>query len=189
MVEVIQKVGDLVKYTIVHPTPASDVKKFFAKAEKEKWLIEDVLLEWAQDDILKELVVLPLEHYRTQFTTMEQHIPFIMGLALDDKKYELVFLEEVDRIKIDDIKNAEELSGAGRVLVPFNLKFENFPLKYTKENNTEFFKLMPGQILLNGVRLVLDKTEGQGGYDSGIKLTGKAAEIAARKARDGNEGN
>ncbi len=176
----IKKVGSLIKYSIIRP-PDVEIDGFFREAVEGKWELEDILMAWSELSEFSNVVLLPIARYKSQFDTMQNDIPYIYPEIAGT---EIIFLVEDDRIDIKDIKNAEELSGAGKVLVPFNLKFENFPEKYTLSNNTEFFKLDSNQILLNNVKLILDDTGDQPGYNSGVKLTGRAAEIAAKKAQE-----
>jgi hypothetical protein len=173
----IKQLGSIAKYSIIEPN--IDTDDFFKQAKKEDWLFEDIIMAWEEQEEFKGIILIAINQYASQFATMKD-IPFILPLYVNKDKYKLIFLKEEAEIGIEDLKNIDELSGIGKLLVPFNLIFEDFNTKYSRRDNETFFDLEPHQILINKVRLVLEKNA-EGGFDSGIKLTGRAAEIAAKR--------
>lgn len=180
----VKAIGNVIKYTLIDP-PDVEIDGFFREAVEGEWLLADILDAWHELEAFKNVILLPIDNYKSQFATMNDVQRYIHEIPAEGKIHELVFLAQSDILELPDLKNTEELSGMGKLLVPFNLQFENFGRKFTPKNDQRFFTLEPNQVILNSVRLIIDDNQDDGTV-GGLKLTGKAAEIAARKARNEN---
>ncbi len=180
----IKAIGSLTKYDIID-VPMVEVDGFFRQATEEDWTIEDILDAWNDDEKYINTLLFPLKLHQSQFNLIKDKLTCVHEFKNKEYQGEFIFLIKKDELNIKDIKNAEELSGEGSVILEFGLRFTDFPKHYTKYNtpeNEEFFDLNDSQMIINNVRLVIDKDQ-----SLGTKLTGKAAEIAARRAKEAKE--
>jgi hypothetical protein len=158
--------GNLIKTEVIFPE--KDTITNFFKEFDEKDLLSDILFEWQALD--NDIIIFPIEKFQSQINLMKKDIPFIYHFG--DNAF--LFLKEIRSIGIQDLKNIEELSGAGAILTPFELKFENYSKKYLRDNSDTFFDLPKNGIIINNVRLTINK-------EPKLKLTGRAAELAREK--------
>jgi len=172
----VKSIGELTKYRAIE-VPYVEIDGFFRDAHEEDWGMEDILDAWHEKEEFNNILLFPLQNHLSQFNLIREFIPSIYEVQNKSYQGEFIFLIEEDKIELSDIRNAEELSGEGVILTNFNLKFADYPKKYTKNNNIAFFNLNPDQIIINNIRLVVDNTT----PSLGLKLTGRAAEIQARR--------
>ncbi len=180
----VKAIGDLIKYDIID-VPMVEVDGFFRQATEEDWTIEDILDAWNEDEKYINTLLFPLKLHRSQFNLIKDKLTCVYEFKNKEYQGEFIFLIESDKIPVSDLKNTDELSGEGAVVLEFNLRFTDFPKHYTRRNtpeDKEFFNLKDNQMIINTVRLVIDRDQ-----SLGTKLTGKAAEIAARKAKEAKE--
>jgi len=171
----IKAVGNLIK-TIAVRIDDIDIDNFFRSALYEKLSLEEIIFEWHEKFEKEGILLFPINNFKSQIDLMRKDIPYFYKTTIEDQEIEFIFLAEYDRLEIEDLKNIEELSGVGKILTAFDLKFENFSKKYTKNNHKKFFRLEDISIILNNVRLIIDKEDGPN-----LKLTGRSAEIAKKR--------
>jgi hypothetical protein len=171
----IKAIGKLAKYTIIE-MPVMELENFFKKAIEDQLTLEEILTDWYDLYVNKDIILFPILNFKPQFKLMQDNIPQIYSYKINGKEEEFIILKLIDTLEIDSLKNLEELSGVGRVITDFQLTFDNYPKRYTINNDHEFFELLSDQVILNDIRLVVDK-------DHKLKLTGRAAEIAKKKGQ------
>ena len=182
----VKAIGELTKYDIIE-VPYVEVDGFFKQATEENWPIEDIIDEWHQREEYKSIVLFPLKKHQSLFALIKDKLKCVYDFSNDEYTGEFIFLAKKDKLPLTALKNTEELSGEGPVLIEFNLRFQDFSKHYTRTNSAEdkeFFTLSPNELILNTIRLVVDKER-----TLGMKLTGKAAEIASRKAKEAQNAN
>jgi len=174
-------IGQLIKTSIVE-MPDKIEKDFFKVIENDELFLGDVLLAW--EEIVKEkkmddLLLFPIDSFRSQLNLMVPHIKKIYTLDIDNEKKNFIVLKINQKLKIDNLRNTEELSGEGKIITPFMLKFQDFSKKYLRDKTLDFFDLKENDIILNEIRIIAE--EGHRPSRLTGKLTGRAAEIARKK--------
>jgi hypothetical protein len=165
--------GELIKTEAIIPD-AEKIKKFFDDVVDDELSLPEILFEWFNNSDSDGIILFPTLNFETQINLIRDDIPYFYTILVDDKPLEFIFLKEIDRLLPNDLKNVEELSGVGKIITNFELKFEDFPKKFTRANNTEFFNLSKKNIIINNIRLIIDD-------EPKLKLTGRAAELARKK--------
>jgi hypothetical protein len=172
----LKAIGNLIKTEVIEVT-GIHIDNFFKNALKDELTLSEILYEWEEEFKNEHIILLPINAYKSQINLIADSLPDIFEIELNGEKYEFLFLSIVDKLEINSLKNIEELSGVGQILTTFELKFEDFPKKFTKSNNINFFNLADNGIILNSVRLTIDEAPVK------LKLTGRAAEIARKKGK------
>ena len=168
----VKAIGELMRCTLVEVDGLDD---FFNRAKEEEWILEDIIDEWAHKD--DKLLLLPAKQFKSQFTLIQDNLPQPIFFKNSEVEEEFYFLQQDEVLEISGIKNASELSGEGKIITSFDLKFNDFKKRYLRIPDSCFFDIEDDQIILNQVRLIQDNNN----PTLGLKLTGKAAKIAARK--------
>jgi len=165
----VEAIGGLIKTIVISP---ENVEEFFDQVIKDNLILEDIILEWTENS---SSILFPINQYKSQIYLMKNDIK-IYSFEINGVTEEFIFLEEVDRLGVEHLKNKEELSGEGKLITPFMLKFSDFSKKYliNLDQNPDFFDLPKNGIILNDVRLIMVGKPKP-------RLTGRAAEIAKRK--------
>lgn len=172
----VKAIGALVKYNMVD-VDDEILDQFFGSLDTTGWQIEEMLEEWSKK--FEDIILFPVDEYMSQFTLISKDVPLLKTFNVNNSTFQCIFIVEDSKLRLDNIRNAEELSGEGKIITSFNLKFTDYNTKFTRETTQEFFKLEPSQIILNSVRLVVDNND----RTLEMKLTGKAAEIAAKRKK------
>ena len=167
----VKEIGELIKVTTIEVTGLED---FFQKAKDENWILEDILDEWSI--IEKDILLLPMKTFKSQLLMVQDHMPIPIIFQNTEVDEEFLFLKKEEVLPTSKIRNAVELSGEGKLITSYDLKFKDFN-RYLRVKEDSFFGIEPDQIILNQVRLIQDSDT----PTLGIKLTGKAAEIAAKR--------
>jgi len=171
----IKAVGNLVK-TIAVKIDDINIDDFFRSALYEKLSLEETIFEWYEKFKDEGVILFPVNSFKSQIDLMRKDIPFFYKTTIDDQEIEFIFLVEYDKLEIESLKNLDELSGIGRIITPFDLKFDNFAKRFTRNNNKTFFELENSGIILNNIKLIIDEER-----TAGLKLTGRAAELAKKR--------
>jgi len=150
------------------------IDEFFYPIKNDNLTLEEILFEWYEKYQDENIILFPINKYYSQIKLMIKDIPTIYEIHIDGIDYKFIFLKECSKLEINDLKNIEELSGIGQIITPFDLNFTDFSKKF-EIKNSGFFNINKNNIILNNIKLILD--EGI----SGLKLTGRAAEIARKK--------
>jgi len=148
--------------------PQGALIKYKIKPKKESMPELENENEWLPEELVLEYNLFPYYQYK---------IDFRIGPASDEKfkinDFEFIGIQELEILPVEKLKNALELTDEGKILTPFVLSFKDFNKKYNKEDNN-FFNLNSDEFIYNDIWLTLEKPE--------MKLTGRAAEIAKRRA-------
>jgi len=179
----VKAVGNLIK-TIAVKIDDIDADDFFRAALYEKLSLEETIFEWYEKFKDDGIILFPINDVKSQIDLMRKDIPYFYKTTIDDQEIEFIFLVEYDRLEIDSLKNLEELSGIGKIITPFDLKFDNFSKRFTQDNNKKFFEVENSSIILNNIKLIIDEKSSHI-----LKLTGRAAELAKKREslKDNNE--
>jgi len=182
--ETVKVVGKLVKCQIENIELDSEYGVFLTECQNDDLILPDILMEFYEKYNSKDILLLKVTELVTQIAVLKLEFdiqPFTLKVEGRDETF--IILHKLDEINTNEIKNADELSGCGKVLTKFELGFMDYAKKFTRSNLTDFFDLNPNEIILNSVILALD----DGTPTLAPKLTGRAAEIAARRAKEKNE--
>ena len=175
--ETIKTKGKLIKTKAIDPENYDiNMDDFFKKIIENQYSIEDVILEWDDQFSDKDLIILPVNNFKSQINIMEKDIPIIHSVIIDKEREYFIVLKIIEELEVNDLKNMTELSGEGKLITPFMISFKNYSKTYLKDKDNSFFNLEKDNIIINDIILVSDGSPK-------FKLTGRAAELAKRKGK------
>ena len=162
-------VGNMLKFKVIKINQ-NDLDDILMVADLEDWPIEDVIDEWS---ILNDTALFPYYMFPNEFKLVD-----FDKYLIEYKGQFLLPVREVAKKEAEQLQRSIELTGIGRVLIPFSLKFHDFDI-FLREPD-DFFNLDDKSFIYNSLVLVDEP-------DSGLKLTGRAAEIQRRKNEKNNQ--
>lgn len=169
-------VGDLTKVKIAEldTQQALDLEALIEQAIEEEWLPEEIIETWSENE--KDIILLQIDKIKNDFNLLNAEKDY-WDFKIADEEIILIPIKILDQIKADNLKNAAELSGVGKILIPFSLTFRDYNKDFLKDPSADFFNIQEKEFIINNIRLVLENNHGL----NPSKLTGRAAELARKK--------
>jgi hypothetical protein len=156
--------------------------------DTENLLVPEIIEEWLEqvstNDEFKNIKLMTIDEYSGQFNTMPSITDSVKKINTFEGTRMFIPFVEIQRLDKNDLKRHEELSGEGLIITKYMMTFTDFNKKYlldkTQEAYPDFFELSDGQFIVNSIRLTVDGATNT----IGKKLTGRAAEIQARREKN-----